>query len=371
MISNPTTDTETVSHTRKLDAIRIYAKFQSICPALSTEEADQLRDNILSDGEFREPLIVWKSEGILVDGHNRFNVWRTLTDEQRQRIAPPRIKQLEFADRDAVHDWIINNQIGRRNVAPSQRAYLVGKLYNSQKKNDRDFLMRGTERQESPEGQNVPPGNTAERIGNEVGMSGKQVKRDAKYAEAVDKLATNLGSEVRDELLNAKKVSKDRAVEIAALPADQQKAEYERAMGRGEPSPGITFDPAEWGGMEPVADPVVPDDTVTDYHVKEMQAPYREVQKHATAMKKAFGNLSSGPGGAWCNPNAMQDIMTCYTNLMNTINYRKPVAVCGYCNGKKCDRCYQTGALNKDQSQALAEGRSATEQPTAGVQQAV
>lgn len=371
MNSNSTTDTETVSHTLKLDAIRIYEKFQSLCPALSIEEADQLRDNILSDGEFREPLIVWKSEGILVDGHNRFNVWRTLTDEQRQRIAPPRIKQLEFSDRDAVHDWIINNQIGRRNVAPSQRAYLVGKLYNSQKKNDRDFLMRGTERQESPEGQNVPPGNTAERIGNEVGMSGKQVKRDAKYAEAVDKLATNLGSEVRDELLNAKKVSKDRAVEIAALPADQQKAEYERAMGRGEPSPGITFHPAEWGGIEPVADPVVPDDTVTDYHVKEMQAPYREVQKHATAMKKAFGNLSSGPGGAWCNPNAMQDIMTCYTNLMNTINYRKPVAVCGYCNGKKCDRCYQTGALNKDQTQALAEGLSATGQATAGVQQAV
>ena len=371
MTSDSPTDTETASHLLKLDAIRIYEKFQSLCPALSYEEANQLRDNILSDGEFREPLIVWKSEGILVDGHNRFNVWRNLTDEQRQRIAPPRIKQLEFSNRDAVHDWIINNQIGRRNVAPSQRAYLVGKLYNSQKKNDKDFLMRGTERQESPEGQIVPPGNTAERIGNEVGMSGKQVKRDAKYAEAVDKLADNLGPEVRDELLNAKIVSKDRAVEIAALPADQQKAEYERAMGRGEPSGGTSFTPAEWGGMEPVADPVVPDDTVTDYHVKEMQAPYREVQKHATAMKKAIADLSSGPGGAWCNPNAMQDIMTCYTNLMNTINYRKPVAVCGYCNGKKCDRCYQTGALNKDQTQALAEGRSATGQATAGVQQAV
>ncbi|WP_339687332.1 hypothetical protein [Gimesia maris] len=371
MNSNSTTDTETVSHTLKLDAIRIYEKFQSLCPALSIEEADQLRDNILSDGEFREPLIVWKSEGILVDGHNRFNVWRNLTDEQRQRIAPPRIKQLEFADRDAVHDWIINNQIGRRNVAPSQRAYLVGKLYNSQKRDNTSFLNRGNNPAESPSGQNVRTGETAGRIANQVGISEKQVRRDAKYAEAVDKLADNLGPEVRDELLTAKKISKDRAVEIAALPADQQKAEYERAMGRGEPSPGVTFDPAEWGGVEPVADPVVPDDTVTDYHVKEMQAPYREVQKHATAMKKAFGNLPSGPGGAWCNPNAMQDIMTCYTNLMNTINYRKPVAVCGYCNGKKCDRCYQTGALNKDQSQALAEGRSATEQPTAGVQQAV
>ena len=372
MTSNSTTDTETVSHTLKLDAIRIYEKFQSLCPALSTEEADQLRDNILSDGEFREPLIVWKSEGILVDGPNRFNVWSNLTDEQRQRIAPPRIKQLEFADRDAVHDWIINNQIGRRNVSSRQRAYLVGLLYQSEKKDVADNFKKPEITSSYPKGQNVPLVNsTAERIGQEVGLSGKQVKRDAKFQEAVDTLAANIYPEVKNEILSGKAISKDRVVEIAALPADQQKAEYERAMGRGEPSPGVTFDPAEWGGMEPVADPVVPDDTVTDYHVKEMQAPYREVQKHATAMKKAIGELSSGPGGAWCNPNAMQDIMTCYTNLMNTINYRKPVAVCGYCNGKKCDRCYQTGALNKDQTQALAEGLSATGQATAGVQQAV
>ncbi|WP_242022805.1 hypothetical protein [Gimesia chilikensis] len=371
MSVNPRANVEASSSIPRLDSIQIDAEFRDLCPALSFEESTQLRDNILSDGEFREPLIVWKSQGILVDGHNRFHVWRNLTDEQRQRIAAPRIRQQEFSDRDAVHDWIINNQIGRRNVAPSQRAYLVGKLYNSQKKNDKDFLKRGDSPPSLPGDQIEHPGKTAGRIADRVGMSPAQIRRDAKYAEAVDKLAANLGPSVRDELLNAKKISKDRAVEIAALPADQQKAEYERAMGRGEPSGGTSFTPYEWGGMEPTDEPVVPHGVVTEYHVKEMQTPFNEVQKQATALKKAIQELPNGPGGAWCGPNAMNDIMTCYTNLINTINHRKPVVVCGHCNGQKCDKCYQTGALNKDLSQLFIEGQNATQGTTGSVRQAV
>lgn len=372
MNSNTTATSQTTSRIPSLDAIRIDKEFQALCPALSYEEAAQLRDNILSDGEFREPLIVWKSEGILIDGHNRFNVWRNLTDEQRQRIAAPRIKQIDFADRQEAHDWIINNQIGRRNVSPRQRAYLVGLLYQSEKRNVADNFKKPEFDSEVPKEQNVPLGvTTAERIGQEVGLSHMQVKRDAKFQEAVDTLVANVGPEVKNEILTSKAISKDRVVEIAALPADQQKAEYERAMGRGEPSPGTSFTPAEWGGMEPVDEPVVPSNIVTEYHLKEMQGPYREVQKHATAMKKAIGELPNGPAGAWCNPNAMQDIMTCYTNLMNTINHRKPVTICGHCNGEKCDRCYQTGVLNKDRALVLSEGIEATQATTGSVQQAV
>ena len=371
MSVNASANVETTSRIPRLDSIQIDAEFRDLCPALSFEESAQLRDNILSDGEFREPLIVWKSQGILVDGHNRFHVWRNLTDEQRQRIAAPRIKQLEFSDRDAVHDWIINNQIGRRNVAPSQRAYLVGKLYNSQKRDRTLNLTNAPNTVNSSKYQNDTSGGTAERLAGNIGMSPAQIKRDAKYAAAVDTLSKNLGPEVKNELLNAKKISKDRAVEIAALPADQQKAEYERAMGRGEPSPGITFDPSEWGGYEPTDDPVTPHGVVTEYHVKEMQAPFNEVQKQATALKKAIQELPNGPGGAWCGPNAMNDIMTCYTNLTNTINHRKPVVVCGHCNGQKCDKCYQTGALNKDLSQLFIEGQNATQGTTGSVRQAV
>ena len=67
----------------------------------------------------------------------------------------------------------------------------------------------------------------------------------------------------------------------------------------------------------------------------------------------------------------MNDIMTCYANLMNTINHRKPVVVCGHCHGQKCDQCHQTGALNKDLSQRFIEGQDATQGTPGSVQQAV
>lgn len=346
----------------QIDEVKIDDEFKVLCPGLTTDELRRLKANIIKDGEFRDPLIVWKSEGILIDGHNRMDVWRNLNGEQLQRIAPPRIKLMEFDSREAAHNWIIANQLGRRNLAPKQRDYLVGLRYQAEKKDDKGNLKKGKNKPKLPVGENCPPGNTAENIGREVGKSPRQVKDDSAFAKAVDAIVENVGPETKSEILANKKLSKSKIIEIAKLPADKQQAEFDRAMGRGEPSGGDSFEPTEWGGMEPVEDPVVPDDVVTEYHVKEMQAPFNEVQKRATALKKAIAELPNGPGGAWYNPNAMQDITTCYNNLMATIKYRKPVAVCGHCGGKKCDRCYQTGALNKDRSEALKEGLIATGQ---------
>lgn len=344
-----------------IDDVKIDNDFKTLCPGLTTDELRRLKANIIKDGEFREPVVVWKSEEILVDGHNRHDVWWNLNGEQRKQIAAPRVLLKEFSSREEAHNWIISNQLGRRNLDPKQKAYLVGKRYQLEKKDKKQNLKKGDEAPVAPKVHSEPSGDSAEQIGNETGKSRAQVKRDAKFTEAVDTLAANLGPEVKSEILNSKEISKKQIMEIAEKPAEKQKAEFDRAMGRGEPSGGMTFDPAEWGGMEPVEEPVVPEDVVTEHHVKEMQAQFNEVQKRATALKRAINELPDGPGGAWYNANAMQDIMTCYTNLLNTIKFRKPVAVCGYCQGKKCDQCYQTGALNKYRSDALREGQEATE----------
>lgn len=338
-----------------IDEIKIDNEFKNLCPGLSDDELNQLRQNILDDGAFHDPITAWKSNDgvILVDGHNRLDIWLHLTVEQRARIAPPAINVIELKNRRDVHNWIISQQLGRRNLDLKQKAYLVGRWYREEKKEPH--------RPSGKKGDTVSPlKKTAEKIAEKTGQSSRQVNRDANFTEAVDTLATNIGPEVKPEILSGKEISKKKVMEIAELPADKQKDEFDRAMGRGKPSGGDSFNPAEWGGMVIIDDPVIPEDVVTDYHVKEMQAPFNEVQKRATALKKAIHELPNGPGGAWYNPNAMQDIMTCYTNLMNTIKYRKPVAVCGHCGGKKCERCYQTGALNKDQSEALREGLEAT-----------
>ncbi|QDT94185.1 hypothetical protein [Gimesia algae] len=343
-----------------IDDVKIDDEFKCLCPGLTDDELRRLKANIISDGEFREPVVVWKSEEILIDGHNRHDVWWNMDGEQRKQIAPPRVLLKEFASREEAHNWIISNQLGRRNLDEKQKSYLIGKRYQAEKKDKSKNLKPGGSSGNVSSGHSDHSKKTEVVIAEEVGKSPKQVRRDEKFTEAVDTLVENIGPEVKPEILNGKEITKKKVMEIAELPADNQKDEYDRAMGRGKPSGGDSFDPAEWGGMEPVDDPVIPEDVVTEYHVKEMQAAFNEVQKRATALKKAIHELPDGPGGAWYNPNAMQDIMTCYTNLMNTIKYRKPVAVCGHCGGKKCERCYQTGALNKDQSEALREGLEAT-----------
>ena len=50
--------------------IKIDPEFQALLPPLSREERAQLRENLERDG-CRDPLVLWKEEGALLDGHNR------------------------------------------------------------------------------------------------------------------------------------------------------------------------------------------------------------------------------------------------------------------------------------------------------------
>jgi hypothetical protein len=342
-----------------IDDVKIDDEFHKLCPALSSEELNRLRENILNDGAFLDPIIVWESEKLLMDGHNRMDVWWNLLPDQQKKIAPPEIKLVEFKSRAAAHNWIINKQLGRRNLDAKQKAYLVGKWYQEEKKNKTENLNKGKKPSDSPKRHNDASGKTSESIGQKIGQSPRQVERDASFTEAVDTLVENVGPEVKDEILTGKEISKNKVMEIAQLPAAKQKAEFDRAMGRGEPAGGMNFNPEEWGGMEPAENPVVPADVVTKHHIKEMQAPWREVQKLKIQLKNAIEKLPESPAGPWCGPNAMQDIWSCFNNLFSTINHRKPVEVCGHCGGKKCDKCYQTGALNKDLADTLKEGQAA------------
>lgn len=86
--------------------ITIDPEFKALIPPLSTEELHQLEANILQDG-CRDPLVVWN--GILVDGHNRFKIC-TGND------IPFETKEYDFDSRDDAKVWIIDNQLGRRNL---------------------------------------------------------------------------------------------------------------------------------------------------------------------------------------------------------------------------------------------------------------
>ena len=85
-------------------------------------------------------------------------------------------------------EWIIKNQLGRRNLTTEEASYYRGILYESKK------LNHGGDRNSSVQNAHL---KTAEQIGKEYGVNESTVRRDATYAKAVDKVAEEVGEEAR------------------------------------------------------------------------------------------------------------------------------------------------------------------------------
>ena len=108
-----------------LSALKIDPEFQGKIPPLTFEELNQLEANILRDGRIINPIIVW--EGLIVDGHNRFTI------AKKHPEIPFTVHEKEFANRYEAIIWICKNQLGRRNLTPEQKKYLIGKQYEAEK----------------------------------------------------------------------------------------------------------------------------------------------------------------------------------------------------------------------------------------------
>lgn len=140
---------------------------------LSKEEFNILEQSILSDG-CRDPLIVWqKPDGtnILVDGHNRFRICQ-------KHGLPYKIKKLGFSDMDQVKDWMLDNQMGRRNLTPDQMSYYRGVKYLSIRQ------AKGGYKNIQSKGQSGL--STSEVLAEQFKVSESTIKRDAKFAEGVE-----------------------------------------------------------------------------------------------------------------------------------------------------------------------------------------
>ena len=109
---------EKPKYNRSEQVIVIREDFKKLIPELTGEEFKQLEANILSEG-IRDPLVVWN--GYLVDGHNRYTI-------ATQHGLEYKMVSKEFKDGNAVKEWMILNQFGRRNLSNYQRSVLALQL---------------------------------------------------------------------------------------------------------------------------------------------------------------------------------------------------------------------------------------------------
>jgi hypothetical protein len=154
--------------------LTVDPKFKNLIPALSEEEYSQLEANCLADG-ILDPIKVWSNGSVIVDGHNRYRI-------AQQHGLEFNVHSLDFRDRESAENWIDENQLGRRNLAPDAISLLRGRIYNRSKKTHGDTSRL------APKGQSDPLGNTASALAPKLGVSEKTLKRDGAFAEAVEKL---------------------------------------------------------------------------------------------------------------------------------------------------------------------------------------
>ncbi|MCL2215550.1 MAG: hypothetical protein FWB91_00890 [Defluviitaleaceae bacterium] len=96
--------------------ITINPIFKKLIPPLTQGEFQQLEQNILTEKKIRDPLVLWNDT--LIDGHNRY-------DLAKKHGVDFKTESMDFPNEEAVSVWIINNQLGRRNLLPYVRAELA------------------------------------------------------------------------------------------------------------------------------------------------------------------------------------------------------------------------------------------------------
>lgn len=194
--------------------LMVDPEFESQIPPLTEEEFQQLEENILADGVVLQSIIVW--DGVIIDGHNR---WRII---KKHPFLKYTVYEMSFPDRYAAIIWICKNQLGRRNLTPEQKKYLIGIQYKSEK------ASHGGDRKSQAaksSGQNVhliSQQKTSERIAAENKVNEKYVRRAEQYAKGID-LADEIDPGIRKEILSGSLHPTDKRIYAVAKATPEER----------------------------------------------------------------------------------------------------------------------------------------------------
>ena len=231
---------------------KIDPEFSAQILPLSFEELQQLEQNIIAEGRLLNPIITWN--GYILDGHTRYRILK------KHGFIKFEVEEIQLANKYEALAWICKNQLGRRNLSPERKKFLLGKEYESTK------LAVGGQ-----------PGNcnkvnrcdqndhidsekrTCERIAVEHGVGSATVRRAEKYMNGVE-AADEAAPGAREEILNGKIKAADREIcAIAKAPKEQRpeivaelrkpKSERDKQLASSTKSPSVKVESFDDDGI--------------------------------------------------------------------------------------------------------------------------
>lgn len=267
--------------------LRIDPEFKAQIPPLTQEERRQLEENILAEGELLAPILVWN--GTIVDGHNRYEILQSHPE------IPCSVRDLELETREEVLVWICKHQLGRQNLTPEQKKFLMGKQYDAEKQSAGFHGNQHTRPVPSAGAQNEhqqTAEKTCERIAQENHVSASAVRRAALFAAGVD-LAEELCPGIRQRVLSGDLKAPDALFErlAKARPEDYDALleQIKNPQSRAKPAAKQKlFQTEKSSSSEPM---LAPHQGESKLVPEEASSLYSQLADASTAMQERWGTI--------------------------------------------------------------------------------
>ena len=273
--------------------LKIDPEFAEKIPPLTPEEFEQLEANILAEGTVLSPLIVWN--GVIVDGHNRYKIIQahpeiTFTTHEK-----------EFIDRYEAISWICKNQLGRRNLTPEQRRYLIGKQYEAEKCQHGREAGNPLSRDEngrftvSPQnGDSRSAGKTSQRIAKETNTSKNYVQRAEIYAQGIE-AADESHPGIKQEILSGKLKSPVSAITAIARASPEDRPQMVEDLRKPHPSPKRKKPESTESSVQPDDIDTAPEITSEDLHPEKPSVKVSSADGRPVSALAISENMASSP----------------------------------------------------------------------------
>lgn len=146
-------------------------------PALTEDEYQRLEESVRKYG-CQDPIKVWEHDGstIILDGHNRF----AICSEHNLPFTTCAVQGIE--DIEDAQIWVLNNQLGRRNLIAAQRIAVIRDLKSRIAKKGEERMKAGVKNPKEI----FPEGQTRDALGKLAGVSGKTFEKADKVLSEGD-----------------------------------------------------------------------------------------------------------------------------------------------------------------------------------------
>ena len=196
----------------------IDKEFEDLLPVLTPEESEKLENSILQYGML-DPIKIWEEpdtgEWIIIDGHNRYNILKKNNIEWHYWQDYKIMGELET--REDVKQWMLEQQLGRRNLSDAEKYEIVQKfksVFQKKAKENQSLGGKGLA--------NLPKVDTRKEMAKASGVSeGTYRKLDT---------VMQSGNEELKQQLREKKVSTDKAYQEIKNPKKEESVTPEQKI---------------------------------------------------------------------------------------------------------------------------------------------